>query len=82
MRKDKKWEYGVCSNCGDEQPKLEPGTKVDEYTEFIQDDGQKAMIPEGFTVSGAETEDEIDEGLVIYLIDDKTKDGGIIMLYI
>ena len=78
MRKDKKWEYGVCSNCGDEQPKLEPGTKVDEYTEFIQDDDQKAMIPEGFTVSGAET----DKGLVIYLIDDKIKDGGIIMLYI
>ena len=45
-------------------------TETKEYT-----DGTKtAVIPGGFTVSGAGTEKTIDGGLVIYLINDKTEE--------
>ena len=48
-----------------------PGTRVTENTKYVRN-GKTAWIPKGFTVSKAEGESTIDEGLVIYLIDDKT----------
>ena len=51
---------------------IEPGDKVSETTEYEDTNGDIAVIPGGFTVSGAEGESTIDEGLVIYLIPDGT----------
>ena len=51
---------------------IEPGDKVSETTEYEDTNGDIAVIPEGFTISGAEGESTIDEGLVIYLIPDGT----------
>ena len=51
---------------------IEPGDKVSETTEYEDTNGDIAVIPEGFTVSGAEGESTIEDGLVIYLIPDGT----------
>ena len=51
---------------------IEPGDKVSETTEYEDTNGDIAVIPGGFTISGAEGESTIDEGLVIYLIPDGT----------
>lgn len=49
------------------------GKKVPEDTIYTYNsDGKTAKIPGGFTVSGKRSETSIDNGLVIYLIDDKT----------
>lgn len=48
-----------------------PGERVTENTEY-QSDGKTAMIPAKFTVSGLESEQSIDGGLVIYLIPEGT----------
>ena len=51
------------------------GTKVDENKEYvIEGETRTAVIPGGFTISGKHSERTIEGGLVIYLIDDKTKD--------
>ena len=50
-------------------PKIKAGEKATKTSKY-----ETAVIPEGFTVSGAETEKTIDGGLVIYLID-KKEDG-------
>ena len=41
------------------------GKRVDENTEY-EDNGKTAWIPKGFTVSGIQSEQKIDTGLVIY----------------
>ena len=45
---------------------IEPGDKVSETTEYEDTNGDIAVIPEGFTISGAEGESTIEDGLVIY----------------
>ena len=53
-------------------PTIEPGDKVSETTEYEDTNGDIATIPGGFTVSGAEGESTIEDGLVIYLIPEGT----------
>ena len=48
------------------------GDKADTTTEYEDSNGDTAVIPGGFTVSGLEDESTIDDGLVIYLIPDGT----------
>ena len=62
-----------CTKCGAQKLAV-AGEKTTETLEFTDSDGNKAIIPKGFTVSGAGTEKTIDGGLVIYLID-KKEDG-------
>lgn len=66
-------EYDSIEDYIKEQDNIKPGTKVNKDTIYVSD-GKIAVIPEGFTLSGIESEIEIDNGLVIYLIDDKTND--------
>ena len=47
------------------------GIRVTENTEYSSD-GKTAIIPAKFTASGLESEQSIDEGLVIYLIPEGT----------
>ena len=49
---------------------IQPGDKVEETEEYEDTNGDKAVIPGGFTVSGAPGESTIEDGLVIYLIPD------------
>ena len=49
-----------------------PGQIVTATAEYEDINGNIAIIPEGFTVSGLASENEIDEGLVIYLIPEGT----------
>ena len=49
-----------------------PGVIVTETIEYEDTNGDIAVIPGGFTVSGAEGESTIEDGLVIYLIPDGT----------
>ena len=53
-------------------PTIEPGDKVSKTTEYEDTNGDIATIPGGFTISGAEGESTIEDGLVIYLIPDGT----------
>ena len=55
------------------KPTIKAGEKATANSEY-SDGTDTAVIPAGFTVSGAATEKTIDGGLVIYLIDDKTKE--------
>ena len=50
-------------------PEIKAGEKATENSKY-----ETAVIPAGFTVSGAETEKTVDGGLVIYLIDKKEDD--------
>ena len=47
-----------------------PGDKADTTTEYEDSNGDTAVIPGDFTISGLEEENKIDDGLVIYLIPD------------
>ena len=47
---------------------IQPGEKADTTTEYEDTNGDKAVIPGGFTVSGMPEESTIEDGLVIYLI--------------
>ena len=49
---------------------LSPGDKADTTTKYEDSNGDIAVIPAGFTVSGLAEENKIDDGLVIYLIPD------------
>ncbi len=51
---------------------LKPGQMTIETAKYVDASENVAWIPEGFTISKAEGETQIDEGLVIYLINDKT----------
>lgn len=54
-----------------ERNEATPGIRVTENTEYTSDE-KTAIIPAGFTVSGASNEQSIDNGLVIYLIPEGT----------
>ena len=47
---------------------IQPGEKADTTTEYEDTNGDTAVIPGGFTVSGLPEESTIEDGLVIYLI--------------
>ena len=47
---------------------IQPGEKADTTTEYEDTNGDKAVIPGDFTVSGVPEESTIEDGLVIYLI--------------
>ena len=49
---------------------INPGNKVNTTSEYEDSNGDIAVIPGGFTVSGLADESTIDDGLVIYLIPD------------
>ena len=49
---------------------IQPGEKADTTTEYEDTNGDKAVIPGDFTVSGLPEESTIEDGLVIYLIPD------------
>lgn len=51
---------------------IEPGDKVEKTNKYKDTNNDVAVIPGGFTVSGVLGETTISEGLVIYLINDKT----------
>ncbi len=55
---------------GDPPETIQPGDKANTTTEYEDSNGDIAVIPGGFTVSGLEEESTIDDGLVIYLIPD------------
>ena len=55
---------------GDPPETIQPGEKADTTTEYEDTNGDKAVIPGGFTVSGLPEESTIEDGLVIYLIPD------------
>ena len=55
---------------GDPPETIQPGEKADTTTEYEDTNGDKAVIPGDFTVSGVPEESTIDDGLVIYLIPD------------
>ena len=54
--------------------RIYPGEKAQETSLYIDKHFKVAIIPKGFTVSKTPTEGTIDDGLVIYLIDDKTQE--------
>ena len=54
-----------CTKCGAQKLAV-AGEKTTETLEFTDSDGNKAIIPKGFTVSGISTEQSVDGGLVIY----------------
>ena len=62
-----------CTKCGAQKLAV-AGEKTTETLEFTDSDGNKAIIPKGFTVSKADDEKTIEKGLVIYLINDKTEE--------
>ena len=47
---------------------MQPGDKAEETKEYEDTNGDTAVIPGGFTVSGLPEESTIEDGLVIYLI--------------
>ena len=49
---------------------MQPGDKAEETEEYEDTNGDIAVIPGGFTVSGLPEESTIEDGLVIYLIPD------------
>ena len=49
---------------------IEPGDKADSTEEYEDTNGDTAVIPGGFTVSGLAEESTVEEGLVIYIIPD------------
>ena len=49
---------------------MQPGDKAEETKEYEDTNGDTAVIPGGFTVSGLPEESTIEDGLVIYLIPD------------
>ena len=51
-------------------PTIGSGDKASTTTEYEDSNGNKAVIPGGFTVSGLPEESTIEDGLVIYLIPD------------
>ena len=53
---------------GDPPETIQPGEKADTTTEYEDTNGDKAVIPGDFTVSGVPEESTIEDGLVIYLI--------------
>ena len=55
---------------GDPPETIQPGEKADTTTEYEDTNGDKAVIPGDFTVSGVPEESTIEDGLVIYLIPD------------
>ena len=66
-------EYLESINGGNPPPPpttIGPGDKANETTEYEDSNGDIAVIPGDFTVSGLEDESKIDDGLVIYLIPD------------
>ena len=64
------YENAICTKCGC-RITVKAGEKAKANSEY-SDGTNTAIIPAGFTVSGVESEQTIDEGLVVYLIDDKT----------
>ena len=55
---------------GDPPETIQPGEKADTTTEYEDTNGDKAVIPGDFTISGLPEESTIEDGLVIYLIPD------------
>ena len=53
---------------GDPPETIQPGEKADTTTEYEDTNGDKAVIPGDFTISGLPEESTIEDGLVIYLI--------------
>ena len=67
---------GKCTRCNENEPKenlpeIEAGTRATEPSEY-KSNNKTAVIPAGFTVSGIESEQSIDGGLVIYDIPEGT----------
>ena len=64
---------GKCTRCNENEPKetAEPGIRTDKTLEY-ESNGKIAWIPNGFTISGIESEQSIDGGLVIYDIPEGT----------
>ena len=58
---------GKCTRCNENEPKetAKPGIRTDKTLEY-ESNGKIAWIPNGFTISGIESEQSIDGGLVIY----------------
>ena len=71
--KEHNYKDGTCTRCGEKEP-LKPGVKTTENTEYTDAKGKKSIIPGGFTISKADGEKTVDNGLVIYLINDKTEE--------
>ena len=65
------YENAICTKCGCRMT-VEAGEKATATAEYT-DGTNTAIIPAGFTVSGVESEQTIEEGLVLYLIDDMTE---------
>ena len=64
------WDDLEIGISGDTTIIVNPGDKANTTTEYEDSNGDIAVIPGGFTVSGLEEESTIDDGLVIYLIPD------------
>ena len=64
---------GKCTRCNENEPKetAKPGIRTDKTLEY-ESNGKIAWIPNGFTISGIESEQSIDGGLVIYDIPEGT----------
>ena len=62
------WDDLEIGISGDTTIIVNPGDKANTTTEYEDSNGDTAVIPGGFTVSGLEDESKIDDGLVIYLI--------------
>ena len=65
-------EKELTKNATTLKAEAKPGQIVTATMEYEDINGDIAIIPEGFTVSGLESENEIDEGLVIYLVPEGT----------
>ena len=64
------WDDLEIGISGDTTIIVNPGDKANTTTEYEDSNGDIAIIPGGFTVSGLPEESKIDDGLVIYLIPD------------
>ena len=64
------WDDLEIGISGDTTIIVNPGDKANTTTEYEDSNGDTAVIPGGFTVSGLPEESKIDDGLVIYLIPD------------
>ena len=64
------WDDLEIGISGDTTIIVNPGDKANTTTEYEDSNGDIAVIPGGFTVSGLPEESKIDDGLVIYLIPD------------
>ena len=62
------WDDLEIGISGDTTIIVNPGDKASTTTEYEDSNGDTAVIPGGFTVSGLPEESKIDDGLVIYLI--------------